>query len=259
MGGGHRGATDRHHLYEPGDTLVHRLSAPAKLVGLLLFTVAVALTPRRAVAVFAADAVALAAVVTIARLGLRLILTRLAVVTPFLVVAVLLPFLSEGGPQVTVAGLSLSADGSWAAWNIVAKATLGATAAIVVSATTPLPELIAGLGRLRVPAVVVAIVAFMFRYLDLLADQLQRMRNAMVARGHDPRWLWQVRPIAGSAGALFVRSYERGERVHQAMAARGYTGAMPVLNPHRSGPRDALAAAPGIAASVGLVAALVAS
>jgi cobalt/nickel transport system permease protein len=77
--------------------------------------------------------------------------------------------------------------------------------------------------------VLISIVAFMIRYLDLLVAQLGRMRTAMVARAHDPRWLWQAKPIASSAGALFVRSYERGERVHQAMLARGYTGVMPDL------------------------------
>jgi cobalt/nickel transport system permease protein len=155
-----------------------------------------------------------------------------------------------------VLGTSLSVDGVWATWNIVAKATLGATASIVLSATTAVPDLLHGLTRLRVPRVPVAIVAFMVRYLDLLAaDQLRRMRTAMTARCHDPRWLWQARPIASSAGVLFVRSYERGERVHQAMQARGYTGTMPELDDRRATGRDwASAAVPGIVAVAALVA-----
>jgi cobalt/nickel transport system permease protein len=52
----------------------------------------------------------------------------------------------------------------------------------------------------------------------------------MVARGYDPRWLFQARPIASSAGTLFVRSYERGERVYDAMLSRGYTGEMPAID-----------------------------
>jgi cobalt/nickel transport system permease protein len=115
-------------------------------------------------------------------------------------------------------------------WNILAKASIGATASIVLSATTRVPDVLTGLTRLRVPRVLVAIIAFMMRYLDLLVRQLGRMRTSMTARCHDPRWLWQVKPIASSAGALFVRSYERGERVHQAMLARGYTGTMPTLD-----------------------------
>ena len=78
----------------------------------------------------------------------------------------------------------------------------------------------------------------MLRYIDVLVEQLGRMRRSMVARGHDPRWLWQIKPIASSAGALFVRSYERGERVHQAMLARGYSGVMPVVNDRHASTRE---------------------
>jgi cobalt/nickel transport system permease protein len=224
-----RHAADHAHLHVPGDTPVHRIPPHIKLVGLVVFVTAVALTPRHAVGAFAADAVVLLAAVVAARLPVRVVVVRLAVIVPFLVFAVLVPFIA-GGDQVDVLGMSLSRDGLWAAWNVTAKAVLGATASIVLAATTPVPDVIRGLNRLRVPAVLVGIVAFMFRYLDLLVDQTRRMRNAMVSRGHDPRWLWQVGPIAASAGTLFVRSYERGERVHHAMAARGYTGTMPDLD-----------------------------
>jgi cobalt/nickel transport system permease protein len=85
-----------------------------------------------------------------------------------------------------------------------------------------------------VPKLFTAIAGFMVRYIDVIAGELQRTRIAMTARGHDPRWLWQVGPLATAAGALFVRSYERGERVHQAMVARGYDGRMPILDERRA-------------------------
>ncbi len=253
MAGGHRHPSDHHRLHVPADTPVHGLPASWKLAGLMLFAVAVALTPRRALPAFAIDAAVLLAALMVARLSPRVVLTRLTVVVPFLILATTVPFLAEGGERVELVGLTVPVDGLWGAWNIAAKACLGATASILVSATTPLPELVAGLGRLRLPAVVVAIVSFMFRYLDLLVDQLRRMRVAMVARCHDPRWLWQARPIAASAGALFVRSYERGERIHLAMAARGYTGAMPLLAERPRGRwHPAAAMAPGAVAAIGL-------
>ncbi len=215
-----------HHLHVPGRSVVHRLAPEAKLVGLVVFVVIVAITPRRAVATFGIDAVVVTAAVVAAGIPIGVIVRRLSVTVPFLAFAVLVPFVA-GGEQVDVLGASLSVDGLWSTWNILAKALLGATASIVLSATTPVPDVLVGLSRLRVPRVLVAIVAFMFRYLDLLIDQLHRMRLAMSARGHDPRWFWQARPIASSAGVLFVRSFERGERIHDAMLARGFTGTMP--------------------------------
>jgi cobalt/nickel transport system permease protein len=151
------------------------------------------------------------------------------------VFAFFIPFVGTG-ETTEFLGLEMSVDGLWAAWNILVKAILGATISIVLTATTEVADIMRGLGVLRVPAVFTAIMMFMVRYLELIADELGRMRVAMTSRGYDPRWIAQARPIAASAGALFVRSYERGERVHAAMLARGFTGVMPVLEHPRATP-----------------------
>jgi cobalt/nickel transport system permease protein len=230
------------------------MAPEAKLVGLLVFVAAVAGTPRTALAAFAVDAVVLTALVTVGRVPPVSIIRRVAVIAPFLVLAALIPFIASGERR-DVLGLSLSVEGLWASWNIVAKATLGATATLLVSSTTTVAELVSAMSRLRMPRILVAIIAFMLRSIDALADQLGRMRRAMVARAHDPRWLWQARPIAASAGALFVRAYERGERTHQAMLARGYDGTMPDLDDRRAAPREwVVALIPGSVAVVALVA-----
>jgi cobalt/nickel transport system permease protein len=71
----------------------------------------------------------------------------------------------------------------------------------------------------------------MVRYLDVITDELRRMRIARISRGDDPRWIWQAKAVAATAGTMFIRSYERGERVYLAMVSRGYAGSMPVLQP----------------------------
>ncbi|HYH26183.1 MAG TPA: energy-coupling factor transporter transmembrane component T, partial [Blastococcus sp.] len=120
-----------------------------------------------------------------------------------------------------------SRPGLWGAWNVLAKATLGVLASVTLAATTTVPDLLRGLERLRAPRVVTGIALFMVRYLGLVTDEARRMHVARQSRGYDPRWLWQARGVAASAGTLFVRSYERGERVHLAMVSRGYTGSLP--------------------------------
>jgi cobalt/nickel transport system permease protein len=225
MGAGHA-----HALYVHEHSAVHRLSPETKLVAAFLFIVSVAITPREAVWAFALHAVVLAAVVAAARVPARFLLARLLAILPFVAFAFLIPFIASG-ERIAVLGLEVSREGLWGAWNILAKATLGAATSIVLAATTEVPDLIRGLGALRVPAVLVSIAAFMVRYLELIAEELGRMRMAMSARGYDPSWLGQAKPIATAAGAMFVRSYERGERVHSAMLARGYTGTMPDLEP----------------------------
>ncbi|MEN8233631.1 MAG: cobalt ECF transporter T component CbiQ [Actinomycetota bacterium] len=237
MGAGHA-----HALYLHGHSRVHRLAPEAKVAAGFAFIVAVAITPREAVWAFAIYAISLAAVLWAGDIPLRFLLARLPAVLPFIAFAFLIPFIASG-EQIDIAGVAVSRDGLWAAWNIVAKATLGATTSIILAATTEVPDILKGMSVLRVPSVFISIAAFMMRYLELIVEELSRVRMAMEARGYDPRWVWQVRPIASSAGALFVRSYERGERVHAAMVSRGFDGTMPVLTERRTPPSDWLVAA----------------
>ena len=110
---------------------------------------------------------------------------------------------------------------------LLVKGTLGVIASLTLAATTEPQDLLAGLERLRLPQQLVQIMAFMVRYLDVVTGEMQRMKVARESRGfsaRNPRH-WPV--LARSAGALFIRSYERGERVHLAMLSRGYTGTLP--------------------------------
>ena len=78
--------------------------------------------------------------------------------------------------------------------------------------------------------------------------------------GYDARWVWQGRAVAASAGTLFIRAFERGERIHVAMLSRGFTGELPRAARDQATRRDwALASlVPGLAA-VAALAALVAA
>ncbi|MEX2279827.1 MAG: cobalt ECF transporter T component CbiQ [Acidimicrobiia bacterium] len=228
MSGGHL-----HALHVHGHSPVHRLAPEAKVAALFVFVLGVVATPREAVWAFGIHAFLLLAVVTFAELPVGFVLRRMTIELPFIAFALFLPFLG-GGPDTEVLGVGLSMEGLWGAWNIFAKATLGVGASVTLVATTEIPELLHGFDRLRVPRLFTAIAGFMVRYIDVIAGEIQRTRTAMTARGHDPRWLWQVGPLATAAGALFVRSYERGERVHQAMVARGYDGRMPVIDERRA-------------------------
>lgn len=250
MGGGHAHPSGLHHQ---GDSAAHRLPAEAKVLATLAFVLAVVATPRAAMWAFGLHALVLVGLAVLTRLPPRALLGRLRIEVPFLVFAVMLPVIGTG-PRRDVLGLSLSEEGLWAGWNLAAKGTLGVLAAVILSSTTPATELLRGLERLRVPRVMVAIAGFMVRYLDVLLGEADRMRIARVSRGDDPRWLWQARATAATAGTLFVRSYERGERVHLAMLARGYAGAMPEVHHHHATPRAwataAVVPAAGIAVAV---------
>ena len=215
-----------HALYRHGTSVVHRLPPQAKLLGAFLFVIAVVATPQEAFWAFGCYLVVLLGLFAVAGLSPKFVATRLLIEIPFVIVAVLLPFLS-GGEQVVVLGVSMSKAGLWAMWNIVAKATLGLLTSVLLAGTTQVTEILTGLDALRVPKVVTSIMGFMVRYLDVVLGEFTRMRVAMQARAFAPTWIGHAKPYAFTAGTMFVRSYERGERVYLAMASRGYTGAMP--------------------------------
>ena len=229
MGAGHT-----HPLYVHEHSRVHHLPSEVKLVAVFAFAVAAATTPRDDVVAFAGLALALAFATRAARVRARFLIVRLAVVTPFLLAALLLPFVASG-PRITVLGMSLAVEGLWGGFGMASRALLGAGASLLLVATTEVPDLLRGLERLRVPPLLTQIASFMIRYLEVVAGEVSRQRRAMTARGFDPRWLWQLGPIASGLGVLFIRSYERGERIHDAMRARGFVGTLPEIG-HRHAP-----------------------
>ncbi len=223
MGAGHV-----HRLYRHGHSVVHRLPAHVKLVTLVAFVVVVVATPREAFWAFGVYAALLAGVAVAARVPALFILRRLVVEIPFVVFALLLPLIATG-PTVEVLGLSLSEEGLLAGWNILAKGTLGVVASILLAATTDARSLLLAMQRLRVPPVLVEITSFMVRYADVITAEMRRMKIARESRGFTGGRRRQFGVLATSAGALFIRSYERGERVHLAMLSRGYAGRLPVI------------------------------
>ncbi|MGW7088704.1 cobalt ECF transporter T component CbiQ [Streptomyces sp. NPDC054871] len=224
MGAGHA-----HRLYRPGHSRVHALPPHTKLAAVFCFVVVVVSTPREAMWAFGLYAALLGVVAYASRVPLPFLLKRLLIEVPFVAFAVLMPFVAEG-ERVDVLGMSLSVNGLWGAWNVLAKGTLGVAASVLLASTTELRALLLGLQRLKLPPLLVQIASFMIRYGDVITDEMRRMKIARESRGFEARGVRQWGVLAKSAGALFIRSYERGERVHLAMVSRGYAGSMPVID-----------------------------
>ena len=212
MSGPHRGTVGVEEV-APGHSPVHALDPRVKIIGLIGLTVVAVTTPAGAWAAYAGYALVLIVLILVARLPLRFVAARMTVEIPFLVTAALLPLTAENG---TVLG-----------GTVASKATIGVLAMVLLSSTTPFPLLLRGFESLRAPRLLVMIVSFMWRYLHVIGDEVRRARVARLARGYNPRWLWQAGAIARHVATLFVRSFERGERVYLAMLGRGYAGTMP--------------------------------
>ena len=210
------------------------MAAPqCKVAASLLFVLVVVATPREAFWAFGAYVACILALALVAKIPLTTLARRLVIELPFLIFVIGLPLLARG-ERSELLGLSYSVEGLWAAWNILVKSTLGTATMVLLASTTSITSILQGMQRIRVPSILVAVAGFMIRYGDVIASEMRRMRVARESRGHEARWLWQTRALASSAGTLFIRSYERGERVHLAMLSRGYGGTMPELGDGRA-------------------------
>lgn len=207
-----------------GSSFLHRRDARGKIVALLLFLVAIATASRAFewLALFYLMLLVLA--VLSARLPIGGVLRRAAVVLPF---------------SLTFAAISWISGEPRRAVVLVEKSYLSALAALLLVATTPLPQLLRGLEMLGVPGFLLMVAQFLYRYLFVIVEQAHRMRLAGLCRGGLKRGRRSFRAAAGALGVLFARSYERAESIHRAMISRGFQGHFQLLSKARFGPADA--------------------
>ena len=232
--------------------LAARLDARAKIAAAVAALLVCVSTPAGQFGAFAAYFAVLAAVCMAARVPLRVPARRMLAVLPMvLLCAAFAPFLPDGAPGghgPGTAGLHVSRTGLLLLWNVTAKALLGVGLVTLLTETTPFPLLLRGLERLRCPRVFLQLIAFCQRFVFVLRDEALRMKRAAAARSFQGRWLWHAPVVGRMIGALFLRGYERGERVGLAMAARGFTGTMPAAETPPMGRADGAFLAAALAA-----------
>ena len=236
---------------------LHRVEARLKAAGALGMIVAAMLLPPERTWPFAAYLAVLGGLLLLARLPLLPVLRRLAGLAPFvLTAAVLLPFTRPGDGTVSASlqlggwELRLYRAGLLAAKAVLLKSLISGGSAVLLVCTTPFSGLLRGLERLHFPRLLLTIISFLYRYLFLLQGEFLRLARAARSRNWDAGPL-RVRLAAagGIVGSLFLRTYDRGERVYTAMLARGYDGRSRTL----SDPAVTRGAAAGLGVFLALV------
>lgn len=208
------------------------LDARVKLLAAVAVLAATVTTPPDALNAFAGYALLLLTLALAARVPLLGLLRRFLPLMLFVVAAAaLVPFLHRPAvpeePLFRAGWLEVSRSGLILLQGVLAKSGIGLMCALLLGATTPFPELLRGLERLRVPRVLVALLGFTYRYVFVLVEEARRMLRARESRCYGGRWLWQAHVVGHMVGTLFLRAHDRAERVYAAMLARGFTGAPP--------------------------------
>jgi cobalt/nickel transport system permease protein len=221
--------------YSGLDSFVHRLDPRTKLLCSLAFILAVVLTPAGTWKAYAVYLPVIIGLVLLSRLPLKYVMKRSLVIFPFVImITIFVPFFKQGqvvaGWDIGTWHIAVTYEGLAVLVNVVVKSWLCILCLIVLSSSTKFEQLLHGMYRLRVPQVFVQIISFMYRYMFVLADQAMRMQMARDSRNYGLNRGNIIKTMGNMIGILFIRSYERAERIYAAMLSRGYNGEIVVVN-----------------------------
>lgn len=223
--------------YRPRPSLIHRLDPRVKLVLTLAFIFTTALMPMGVWPVYVLLFSIVLSVELLSELGVGYVLKRASLVLPFVLAALPVLATTRGAPILTVpAGswtLTVTLEGAERFAGIAVKSWLSVQTAIILASSTPFPDLLVAMRAVGIPRLLVAIVGLAWRYLFVMADEALRLMRARDARsGYSAQpgtraggsIAWRARVTGGMAGNLFLRSFERADRIYAAMLSRGYDG-----------------------------------
>ncbi|MBW4444329.1 MAG: cobalt ECF transporter T component CbiQ [Plectolyngbya sp. WJT66-NPBG17] len=229
----------------------HRLTPRSRVLCVLLLVFAIALTPNGRWWTWAIYGTAIALIILASRVQLSVLFKRVAVEFVFIGVVILGTLFRGGGHVLFQWGwIQITTEGLTVLGSVSLKALLSLLILNTLVLTTSVPALLHALAALKMPPLLVAILSSMYRYISVLSDEFSAMQRAARSRNllSNPK---RQRIIVGNMfGSLFIRTYERGERVHQAMLARGYQGLPPIAEVQKGGRRDILALTFTIAVSL---------
>lgn len=245
----HFDAFDRYHETE---SFIHRLDPRVKVAVTVAFILSNALLPDGAWIAFGLSWLLLLCANAFSRLGIGFTFKRSFVALPFALVAITVLF-SPGKPLASfhflLWNLTITDVGLLRFVSILVRSWLSVQMAILLVATARFPDIIHALEHLRVPSILTTIIAFLYRYLFVLGDEVFRLmraresRSAAAGRRSGRSAVWRAKVAGHMAGQLFLRSYERSDRVYNAMLSRGYKGHLETINPHELRRRDYMTAA----------------
>lgn len=239
--------------FTSGSSLLHRADPRGKLVAAVALALAIAVgrsLPAAGVGVVLGALLAFAA-----RLPLRPVFWRLGAANLFVAFLWLVtPFTAPGEPVLTFGPLQASREGVALAMLVTLKCNAIVLCLLALVATTPLPAVGHALQRLHLPASLCWLLLFTYRYIFTIGQEYMRLSRAARLRGFTPKnSMHTYRTYANLLGMTLVKSWNRGQRVQQAMELRGFNGSFHCLEHPRMQTQDMLLAGALLLAAAGLL------
>jgi len=220
--------------YSDLGSIIHRLDPRVKVIVFFILILVIVSTPPQELVKFSGYFLILLILILLSRIPLPFIFVRSLVIIPFvLLTAIFIPFFKGG----EVAGsynfltlhLTISYKGLLILQNILIKSWLSVLSLTILTSTTKFSSLLKALEILKIPRVMILIASFFYRYMFLLVDQIMKIKNARDSRSFKKNPLYQFKIIGYMVGELFIRTYDRAERIYLAMLSRGFNGTIYTL------------------------------
>ncbi len=201
----HRWHDTYHHISTPA----HHLDPRSKLFVGLFFILIVLLTPHLSWVQALGYPLLIVLAATLSGVPLKRLGMRFLTILPFaLLMGISAVFSHLSQPQLL---------------DILLKAICSIAATALLTMTTPFPDLLRALEQMYLPRLLVMFLAFLYRYGGVLYEEALQLERAWSARYFGRYWIKQWMHLGHILAALFIRSYERAERIFSAMQARGFS------------------------------------
>lgn len=217
---------------------MHRLDPRAKIILTFLFSLVVALNKPVWVSLAALGGAVI--LVKVAAIPGYALLKRLVVINGFIAFLwIFLPFTYPGRALYELGPLVLSEEGVLYATNITLKSNAIALVVMAFLGTSSVFTLVHALSHMRAPDKLTHLFFFCFRYIHVILDEYNRLRDAARVRGFRPGFNTHTyKTYAYFVGMLLIRSFDRSKRIVAAMKCRGFKDQFYILHHYDMGGDD---------------------
>ena len=214
---------DHHRI---GDSIVHKLDPRLKIIMMLFYIMAVVMTGFDHLIYLIYLTFFLLVLSMMSNVSLFHFLSKLMRIYPmFFFVSLLILFVPSSSPIYFEWYLiRIYQDGLQNFILINLKSVIIMFMSLLLMSTTDYMLLLKGLEKFRIPKIIIAILSFLYRFMFLLIDEIERLWMAYRSRYIELSFWKRLKYMGKKIGILFIRTYERGERVYLSMDARGFKG-----------------------------------
>ena len=224
MGSIHSAVLDlkRLDLLANGNSTIHRLDARAKVLVTLVFVICVVSFSRYELTSLFPFFIFPVVMISLSGLSPLFILRKITLLCPFVLAVGIFNPVFDREVLIQLGPLGISAG--WISFaSIVVRSILTVGAAFILVGVTGFTAVCQALERMGMPQVFAVQLLFLYRYIFVLAEEGGRASRARELRSCGRKGLG-IDSFSSLVGHLLLRTWQRAERIHMAMLARGFTG-----------------------------------